>query len=90
VVNSSFDKETQEAVKALQDPYRIRGEFYKNLEFGTGGMRGVMYVGNNQLTNIRLEKYTRLIKLFKTSFLNQPLKAVIAYDCRQIVIQNCC
>jgi hypothetical protein len=48
MVNSSFDKETQEAVKALQDPHRIRGEFYKNLEFGTGGMRGVMGVGNNR------------------------------------------
>lgn len=82
----SFDKETQEAVKALiaGSPAELEESFYKNLEFGTGGMRGVMGVGNNRINKYTLGKSTQgLSNYLKTSFPNQPLKAVIAYDCRQ-------
>jgi phosphomannomutase len=82
----SFDKETQEAVKALiaGSPTELEESFYKNLEFGTGGMRGVMGVGNNRINKYTLGKSTQgLSNYLKTSFPNQPLKAVIAYDCRQ-------
>jgi phosphoglucomutase len=82
----SFDNETQEAVKALiaGSPTELEESFYKNLEFGTGGMRGVMGVGNNRINKYTLGKSTQgLSNYLKTSFPNQPLKAVIAYDCRQ-------
>jgi phosphomannomutase len=54
-LTASFDEETQEAVKDLiaDSPTELEESFYKNLEFGTGGMRGVMGVGNN-----RINKYT--------------------------------
>ena len=49
----TFDNETQVAVKELMttSPKELEESFYKNLEFGTGGMRGVMGVGNNRINN---------------------------------------
>ena len=81
----SFDAETQEAVKALiaGSPTELEESFYKNLEFGTGGMRGVMGVGNNRINKYTLGKSTQgLSDYLHSSFPNQPLKAVIAFDCR--------
>jgi phosphomannomutase len=64
-------------------PKELEESFYKNLEFGTGGMRGVMGVGNNRINKYTLGKSTQgLSDYLHTAFPNQPLKAVIAYDCR--------
>lgn len=82
----SFDVKTQEDVKTLlaSSPKELEESFYKNLEFGTGGMRGVMGVGNNRINKYTLGKSTQgLSNYLKTAFPNQPLKAAIAYDCRK-------
>lgn len=81
----TFDNATQEAIKELMttSPKELEESFYKNLEFGTGGMRGVMGVGNNRINKYTLGKSTQgLSDYLHTAFPNQPLKAVIAYDCR--------
>ena len=81
----TFDNATQEAIKELMTtwPKDLEESFYKNLEFGTGGMRGVMGVGNNRINKYTLGKSTQgLSDYMHTAFPNQPLKAVIAYDCR--------
>jgi len=81
----TFDKETQEAVKTMlsASPNDLEESFYKNLEFGTGGMRGVMGAGNNRINKYTLGKSTQgLSDYLHIAFPNQPLKAVIAYDCR--------
>jgi phosphoglucomutase len=81
----TFDNETQVAVKELltTSPKELEESFYKNLEFGTGGMRGVMGVGNNRINKYTLGKSTQgLSDYLHKSFPNQPLKAVIAFDCR--------
>lgn len=54
-VNGSFDEATKEEIKKLQEqnPGELADAFYKNLEFGTGGLRGIMGVGTN-----RMNKYT--------------------------------
>lgn len=81
----TFDNATQVAVKELMttSPKYLEESFYKNLEFGTGGMRGVMGVGNNRINKYTLGKSTQgLSNYLHTAFPNQPLKAVIAYDCR--------
>ncbi len=81
----TFDNETQVAVKELMttSPKELEESFYKNLEFGTGGMRGVMGVGNNRINKYTLGKSTQgLSDYLKIAFPNQPLKAVIAFDCR--------
>jgi len=81
----SFDNETQVAIKELMttSPKELEDSFYKNLEFGTGGMRGVMGVGNNRINKYTLGKNTQgLSNYLHTSFPGQALKVVIAYDCR--------
>ena len=80
-----FDAATQEAVHTLMAsaPKELEEGFYKNLEFGTGGMRGVMGVGNNRINKYTLGKSTQGVSNYlHESFPNQPIKAVIAYDCR--------
>ena len=81
----TFDTATQQAIKELMttSPKDLEESFYKNLEFGTGGMRGIMGVGNNRINKYTLGKSTQgLSDYMHTAFPNQPLKAVIAYDCR--------
>ena len=80
-----FDAKTQESVKGLiaGSPKELEESFYKNLEFGTGGMRGIMGVGNNRINKYTLGKSTQgLSDYLHTVFPNQPIKAAIAYDCR--------
>ncbi|WPR70058.1 phospho-sugar mutase [Flavobacterium sp. NG2] len=80
-----FDAKTQESVKELiaGSPKELEESFYKNLEFGTGGMRGIMGVGNNRINKYTLGKSTQgLSDYLHTVFPNQPIKAAIAYDCR--------
>lgn len=81
----TFDAATQEAVQALMtsSPEELEEHFYKNLEFGTGGMRGLMGVGNNRINKYTLGKSTQgLSNYLHTCFPNQSLKVAIAYDCR--------
>ncbi|WP_278020568.1 phospho-sugar mutase [Flavobacterium ginsengisoli] len=81
----TFDQETQAAVKELMttSPKELEESFYKNLEFGTGGMRGVMGIGNNRINKYTLGKNTQGISDYMHEvFPNEPLKVVIAYDCR--------
>jgi len=84
-LTATFDKATQEAVIEMMtsSPKDLEESFYKNLEFGTGGMRGIMGVGNNRINKYTLGKSTQgLSDYLKIAFPNQPLKAVIAFDCR--------
>ncbi|MGG5507239.1 MULTISPECIES: phospho-sugar mutase [unclassified Myroides] len=80
-----FDQATQAIVQQLleQDPVQLQDSFYKNLEFGTGGMRGIMGVGTNRINQYTLGKNTQgLSNFIKKSFPNQEVKVAINYDCR--------
>ena len=82
----TFDQNTQEEIKELMtsDPKGLEDAFYKNLEFGTGGMRGVMGVGTNRINKYTLGKNTQgLSNYLKKCFPNEDLKVAIAYDCRK-------
>ena len=81
----TFDKETQEMVNQMitSNPKELKESFYKNLEFGTGGMRGAMGVGNNRINKYTLGKNTQgLSNYLKQSFPDEQVKVAIAYDCR--------
>jgi len=81
----TFDSETQEKIKEMMTtaPKDLEESFYKNLEFGTGGMRGVMGVGTNRINKYTLGKNTQgLSDYLKKSFPGELLKVAIAYDCR--------
>ena len=81
----TFDEATQNTIKEMMTsaPKELEESFYKNLEFGTGGMRGVMGVGTNRINKYTLGKNTQgLSNYLQKSFPNEPLKVAIAYDCR--------
>lgn len=80
-----FDPDTQHRVKEMiaYDPEGLEDSFYKNLEFGTGGMRGIMGLGDNRINKYTLGKNTQgLSNYLKQQFPKQPIKVAIAYDCR--------
>jgi phosphomannomutase len=81
----TFDEETQLYINNLiiSNPKELQESFYKDLEFGTGGMRGVMGVGTNRINKYTLGKNTQgLSNYLHKSFPNEKLKAAIAFDCR--------
>lgn len=80
-----FDETTQHTIKELiaYEPETLEDSFYKNLEFGTGGMRGIMGVGDNRINKYTLGKNTQGISNYlKKEFGGQKIKVAIAYDCR--------
>ena len=84
-LTSTFDTETQNTIKNLiaREPETLEESFYKNLEFGTGGMRGIMGVGDNRINKYTLGKNTQgLSNYLKKQFPKQEIKVAIAYDCR--------
>ena len=84
-LKGNFDAETKEAIKKMQseNPKELAESFYRNLEFGTGGLRGIMGVGTN-----RMNKYT--VGMATQGFANYllqtypggPIRVAIAHDCR--------
>ena len=81
----TFDTHTQEKIKQLiaTDPQGLDDAFYKNLAFGTGGMRGIMGIGDNRINKYTLGKNTQGISNYlKKCFPSEVLKVAIAFDCR--------
>ena len=81
----TFDEDTQHQIKELiaNNPDELKESFYKNLAFGTGGMRGIMGVGTNRINKYTLGKNTQgLANYLKQEHPNKDLKVAIAYDCR--------
>nr|WP_293301224.1 phospho-sugar mutase [Allomuricauda sp.] len=80
-----FDDATKKEIQNLiqNDPEELKERFYKDLEFGTGGMRGIMGVGTNRINKYTLGKNTQgLSNYLKKTYSDSDLKVVIAYDCR--------
>lgn len=80
-----FDTDTHNAVKEMMtsSPKELEECFYKNLEFGTGGIRGIMGPGTNRINKYTLGKATQgLSDYLKKSFTGEQVKVAIAYDCR--------
>ena len=82
-LNDPFSKETREKVKELYNNKKLLEDcFYKDLEFGTGGMRGVMGVGTNRINKYTLGKNTQGICNYLNKTEKGEIKVAIAYDCR--------
>ncbi|PCJ93392.1 MAG: phosphoglucomutase [Flavobacteriaceae bacterium] len=80
-----FDANTKKEIEdlILHNPEELKERFYKDLEFGTGGMRGIMGVGTNRINKYTLGKNTQgLSNYLKEVYSDTTIKAVIAYDCR--------
>jgi len=84
-LNEPFDSETQQKVQELlnEKSDNLTDSFYKDMEFGTGGMRGVMGVGTNRINKYTLGRATQgLANYLHKTFPKKELKVAIAYDCR--------
>jgi len=85
-LQAPFDKKTQQKVQDLldkNDQNLIEG-FYKNLAFGTGGMRGIMGEGTNRINKYTLGKNTQGLSNYLKNYFKdlEQIKVAIAYDCR--------
>ncbi|HRH33533.1 MAG TPA: phospho-sugar mutase [Catalimonadaceae bacterium] len=85
-LSADYDAETRSKIQALIDAgneTEIVDSFYKNLEFGTGGLRGIMGPGTNRMNIYNVAMATQgLCNYLKASFPGEELKAAIAHDCR--------
>ena len=84
-LSSPYDKITQEKVKSLIEKggEALIESFYKELDFGTGGMRGIMGVGPNRINKYTIGKATQgLANTLIGMYENQDVSVAIAYDCR--------
>ena len=79
-------KATRAALQILIDNNEVTeltDSFYKDLEFGTGGLRGIMGVGSNRINKYTIGKATQgLANYLKKQFPNQVIKVAVAYDSR--------
>jgi phosphoglucomutase len=85
-LNEAFDADTRKRVKDLleNDPNELIESFYRDLEFGTGGLRGIMGVGTNRMNKYTVGMATQgLANYLKKSFAGQlPVRVAIAHDSR--------
>ncbi|WP_116769347.1 phospho-sugar mutase [Maribacter litoralis] len=80
-----FDPAVKKEIEHLiaNDKEELNDRFYKNMEFGTGGMRGVMGVGTNRINKYTLGKSTQgLSNYLNKVYQGEDIKVVIAFDCR--------
>ena len=83
--SETFDSETRTEIKHLIDTKSddLVDRFYKNLEFGTGGMRGIVGAGTNRINKYTLGKATQGLSNYLQQFYpDKELKVAIGYDCR--------
>ncbi len=77
-----FDSETKAELEALTDEAEISDRFYKDLEFGTAGLRGIMGAGSNRMNKYTVGRATFGFAQYVKSKNNDNLKIAIAYDTR--------
>ena len=94
-LGDNFDEETKRQVKNMieNDEKELVESFYKSLEFGTGGLRGIMGVGTNRMNIYTVGMATQgLANYLNQTYAGQPIKVVIAHDSRnnsQLFAKTC-
>lgn len=85
-LGDGYDEETKAEVRRLLegDPKELQEAFYKNLEFGTGGLRGIMGAGCNRMNRYTVGMATQgFANYLKKCFADLPqIKVAVSYDCR--------
>jgi len=84
-LSGPYDEETKNVIRRMQqenDP-ELQESFYTELDFGTGGLRGIMGVGPNRMNKYTVGTATQgLANYLKISFPEKQISVAIAYDCR--------
>ena len=84
-LNGSYDTDTKDAILRMQNENsgELKDSFYKNLEFGTGGLRGIMGVGTNRINKYTIGMATQgFANYLIQTFPNEQLRVAIAHDSR--------
>lgn len=83
-LNSSISDEAKSEIRSLlEQPDALMEAFYKNLEFGTGGLRGIMGMGSNRMNKYTIGMATQgLANYLIKQFPNEQIKVAIAHDSR--------
>jgi phosphoglucomutase len=84
-LNGNYDRATQDEIMRLQkeNPNELNESFYRNLEFGTGGLRGIMGVGTNRINKYTVGMATQgFANYLKASFVGKEVRVAIAHDSR--------
>lgn len=84
-LSEKYDEETRKEVRRLmeEDPAELTESFYRTLEFGTGGLRGIMGVGSNRMNKYTVGAATQgLANYLKKNYPNTDLKVVVSHDSR--------
>jgi phosphoglucomutase len=85
-LNGNYDEATKVAIQQMvdnEDVTNLTDAFYKDLEFGTGGLRGIMGVGSNRVNKYTLGKATQgFSNYLLAKYPDEAVKVVIAHDCR--------
>jgi phosphoglucomutase len=84
-LNGNFDQQTRDEILRMQkeNPDQLADAFYKDLEFGTGGLRGIMGVGTNRMNKYTVGMATQgYANYLKQSFPSEQVKVAIAHDSR--------
>ncbi len=78
----SFDEETAKELSAITDEKEIEDRFYKDIAFGTGGLRGIMGAGSNRMNRYTIGKATYGLANYLKSRKDGEIKVALAYDSR--------
>lgn len=85
-LNGNYSDETKVSIQNLidaNDTETLNDAFYKNLDFGTGGLRGIMGVGTNRINKYTIGKATQgLANYLKKVYPNQQIKVAVSFDSR--------
>lgn len=82
-----FDENTKKELKAITDENEIKDRFYKNLEFGTAGLRGVIGAGTNRMNKYTVTQATQGLANYIKKVGGEGRGVVIAYDSRNMSIE---
>lgn len=84
--SQQVDQSTKAAIQSMlanEDPTELTESFYRELEFGTGGLRGIMGIGSNRMNKYTVGMATQgLANYLKKNFEGEEIKVAIAHDCR--------
>lgn len=80
--DTNIDDKTKEELKSIRDEKEIEDRFYKDLEFGTAGLRGVIGAGTNRMNKYTVTKATQGLANYIVKNNGQDRGVAIAYDCR--------
>ena len=83
-LTGNYDEATKAGIKKMQqeDPEALADSFYQNLEFGTGGLRGIMGIGTNRMNKYTVGMATQGYANYLLQCFGENISVAIAFDCR--------